>query len=168
MTTKNMNYTTAYIGNLLSISDFKLSQFHSVENSLNFTEEPKLWQFLILKSCEEKFFYLQDLSMYLLKNDKIVIDSYMTEYALLNGYKIHQALKTMKSLENELNNTMQSFYFDEKVVIKNNPIENINKLLLTIIEKTEPNLLNELLEKYKKSNIDFSDFINFNKPKMKM
>lgn len=115
-------------------------------------ENEKLWQFIVLKSFEENYFYLMPLSNYLIENEYVKMDENMTTYAALIAYKIELTTSGIKNVEKEMNQIMSSFQFTERIVIKNDAIDNLYCLADKIMNYSNSEAIENarnFLQKYK-------------------
>lgn len=104
-------------------------------DSFNFEGENniKLWNFFVLKTSEQDS-TLRPLSAIILQKNVIELIPELTSVAALYLFQLNEANKQLKSVENNLNNSMKDFHFDEKVVLTNNVLDDYikwNKLVLS-------------------------------------
>jgi hypothetical protein len=144
-----------FLGSILMSHVSPLKQFEEKIKNFEFDgENEKVWQFIILKSFDEKFLHLIPLAKHLIENQYCKLDENITTYATLVGYKIELATKGLKSVENDINQTMSSFHFTEKIKITNDAIDNLYDLANKIIQFSEVENIEKAKNFLEKYNID--------------
>lgn len=155
-----------FFGGVLMSHTSPLKKFQEKLPELSFDgENEKLWQFIVLKSFEEKFFYLIPLSNYLIENEYVKMDENMTTYAALIAYKIELATSGIKNVEKEMNQIMSSFQFTERIVIKNDAIDNLYGLADKIMNYSNSETIEKARDFLQKYNIDSKQIKVFPKEK---
>ena len=141
--------TALFLNKKVSVSDFEKEREHLEFNDINAT----VWQFVVLKSFEHDFNYFLPLAHHLLDNNYVNLSKDVLQYAILIGYQAEISLDKMKEVESSVNKTRSEFRFDEKMVIKNQPIENILNLSKIIILKSKISTLEDTMKDIEKTKV---------------
>lgn len=155
MDNKIDNQVAEFLKDILVTQNASVKKFEDNITHLKFDEEnSSVWQFIVLKSFDVDFQYLLPLANHLVDNNYCLVTKHMLQYAVLNGYQIEVALNSMKDVENQLNNNMKDFHFEEKLVIVNEPAQNIYNLAKKLVNRSNDNDFQEVSEMFAKSGID--------------
>ena len=164
MTTINNN-VTEFLKTAILTQKTTVNYFKEKESELAFDgDNSKAWEFIVLKSFDNKFPHLLPLANYLLDNKYCSVDANMVKYAALNGFKLEDALNRMQQPLDEINKFTQDCGFSEKLVVTNTPAEKILALAKKIINNSTDNDFNEVKEFFKKEGINITNSKLLNKP----
>ena len=157
MENKISENNTKFLHSALTNKNLSVEDFENLTTDLLFDgENAKTWQFIILKSFEPEFSYLQPLAHHLLDHKYCIVDSTMLKYAALHGYQIEIGLDTMQKPLDQVNSFTKAAGFDERLIIVNKPAEAILKIANKIIKNSSDSDYQELMDFFKQSNIDTS------------
>ena len=157
MENKISENNTKFLHSALTNKNLSVEDFENLTTDLLFDgENAKTWQFIILKSFEPEFSYLQPLAHHLLDHKYCIVDSTMLKYAALHGYQIEICLDTMQKPLDQVNSFTKAAGFDERLIIVNKPAEAILKIANKIIKNSSDSDYQELMDFFKQSNIDTS------------
>lgn len=150
-TNKVDEYNVNFLKEILTNKKVSLQDFEDNITHFTFGDDNKMiWQFVIIKSFELDFHYLMPLANHLIDHNYYEVDTNVVQYAALNGLQLEKSLEKIKDLENNINDNMQAFHFDEKLVITNEPAQNIYNLSKKIMSRSNDNdylLAKEIVEK---------------------
>lgn len=120
-----------------------LKRFEKDFDSFNFEGENniKLWNFFVLKTSEQDS-TLRPLSSVILQKNVIELIPELTSVAALYLFQLNEANKQLKSVENNLNDTMKDFHLDEKVVLTNNLLDDYIDWTKLVLSKSSLESLN--------------------------
>lgn len=155
MENKISENNTKFLHSVLINKNLSVEDFENLTTDLLFDgENAKTWQFIILKSFEPEFSYLQPLAHHLLDHKYFIVDSTMLKYAALHGYQIEIGLDNMQKPLDQVNSFTKAAGFDERLIIVNKPAEAILKIANKIIKNSSDSDYQELMDFFKQSNID--------------
>lgn len=166
----NIDETTArYLKDILVAKKVSIKDFEEKAPNLKFDEDTKtVWDFVIIKSFDINYSYLMPLAHHLIDHNYCSVDSNMAQYAALTGYQLEQGLNNIKKVQDTVNETMADFRFEEKMVITNEPAENIYNLAKKIISRTADSEYNKVKEVLEKAGVDTSTVKLMNRPEKKV
>jgi len=149
---------THFLYKALTTKNISIKEFEDLTPDLRFDgENAKTWQLIILKSFDPEFSHLQPLAHHLLDHKYCIVDANMTKYAALNSYKIEIGLAAMQKPLDEVNQFTKDCGFEEKLIVVNKPAEAILALATKIIKNSSDQDYQEVMDIFKKSNIDTSN-----------
>lgn len=125
------------------------------------------WQFIVLKALDPDFSYCLPLAHHLLDFNYCVVEGPMVKYAALNGYKIESGLATMQKPLDEVNKITQECGFTEKLIVINEPAENIVALAKKIVHHSNDNDYNEVKDILEKAGVNVSQVKLMQRPIVK-
>lgn len=142
-----------------------VEKFEQQVNELSFDgPNANVWQFIVLKSFDTDFSYLQPLANHLLDHNYCLVEGPMVKYAALNGYKIEASLARMQEPLDELNRFTQECGFSEKAVVVNKPAEAILGIAKKIINQSNDKDFQEVKEILENAGVDVSKVKLMQKP----
>ena len=161
-----------FLHSILTNKNISIENFENLTTDLLFDgENAKTWNYIIIKSFEPEFSYLQPLAHHLLDYNYCLVDSSMLKYAALQGYKVEVGYAMLKYAElqgykvevdldamqkslDQINYFNKAARFDEKLIIVNKHGEDILKIASKVIEKSSDSDYQELIDLFKQYNID--------------
>lgn len=160
--------TATFLKNALVSQSASIKNFEDQVPTLKFDGENALaWQFIVLKSFEVEYSYLMPLANHLLDHNYCIVDKNMAKFAALNGYQLEVGLNNLKNVQDQLNGHMSDFFFDEKLIITNEPAQNIYNLAKKIISRTSEENYKEVQEVFQKAGIDSNSIKLMHRPQVK-
>lgn len=145
----------------LSVDDFE-KNYSILKNDVG---NNILWSFTVLKALENDFSFLQPLAHHLIDNNYCALGFTELKVAALVAYQFEDAINKMNNVENDINKTMKDFYFDEKIKITNQPIEQIYNLAKKIVNQSNDDDIEQLKQFFISSNLSITTSEIFNKNK---
>lgn len=111
--------------------------FNDNAHNFKFDEEnQQLWSYLVIKAFEEKS-NLRYLASTLLNQERVSVTADMTKVAGHQLFICDRHMQPLKDIENQLNGYMDGFHhFDEKIVITNDPIQEIMNWCSLVLQKS--------------------------------
>ncbi len=142
-----------------------VAKFEEQTSELRFDgSNANVWQFLVLKSFDTDFSYLQPLANHLLDHNYCLVEGPMVKYAALNGYRLESELARMQAPLDEVNKITQECGFTEKAIIVNKPAEAILGLAKKIINQSNDKDYQEVKEVLEGAGVDVSKVKLMQKP----
>lgn len=155
---------TKFLHSILTSNQSIVSNFEKLVPELSFDgENIRTWQYIVLKSFDSDFSYFIPLANHLLDNNYCVVDKTMVQFAALNGFKLESALNKMQEPLDAINEITKSSGFDEKLVVVNEPANQILNIVKKIISLSNDNDYNEVIKLFTSSNLDISKSKLFSK-----
>lgn len=146
-----------FLNDILLTKNASVKKFEQALPELKFDGSNALaWQFVVLKALEPDFANFLPLAHHLLDYNYCVVEGPMVKYAALNGYKIESGLAAMQKPLDEVNKITQDCGFTEKLVVKNQPAEDILDLATKIVRHSNDNDYNEVKDILVKAGVNLS------------
>lgn len=156
-----------FLNDILLTRNASVKKFEEKLPELKFDGSNALaWQFVVLKALEPDFSNFLPLAHHLLDYNYCVVEGPMVKYAALNGYKIESGLAAMQKPLDEVNKITQDCGFTEKLIVKNQPAEDILDLAKKIVAHSNDNDYNEVKGILEKSGVDISQFKIMQRPNL--
>lgn len=157
--------TVTYLKDILVAKKSSIEEFEEKMPTLKFDGENSVtWNFIVLKAFDTEFSYLMPLANHLLDYNYCAVNKDMTQFAALQGYQVEVVLNKMKSIQDNVNDSMKAFHFDEKLVVTNQPAENIYNLAKKIVNHANENDYQATIELFEKSGINMDNVKLLNRP----
>lgn len=159
--------TAEFLKDVLVTKRASIKDFEEKAPNLKFdANNGTVWQFIILKSLEVDFAYLMPLANHLIDNNYYEVDNNMVKYAALNGFKLEEGLGKLQNMQDNINGYMKDFFFEEKMIITNEPAQNIYNLTKKIVNRAKEEDYNEVKEIFDKAGVDSSTIKLMQRPQI--
>lgn len=156
-----------FLNDILTTQDASVKKFEEKLPELKFDGvNNTAWQFVLLKALEPDFAYFMPLAHHLLDYNYCVVEGPMVKYAALNGYKIESGLAAMQKPLDEVNKITQDCGFTEKLIVKNQPAEDIIDLAKKIVAHSNDNDYNEVKDILTKAGVNVSQVKLMQRPSL--
>ena len=132
-----------------------IAKFEENLDKFDFNKEVNnnLWNLLIIKASEQDAKF-SPLVAHIIDKNVINLMQEVTNLASLNMVHLTLAKKSLKDTQDSINKNMEDFFFDEKVVIKNDAIDELVSWNNKLLKNSSLENLKEAKEFLVKSNLE--------------